>query len=733
MSKNNQDRIWVKNSDAQAELFLSVKRRNAAVMKKWGQKHTLLLYTILFFLVALCGYLVLFKDGRSTVYASDGLGQYYPAFLYIGQYVQEFFRNLLRGTPAFPLFDLSIGMGEDVIGVLNYYGFGDPLNLLAVFVTKENSAWLFTVLFFLRLWLAGIAFRKYCDVMRLDRVIAAFGALCYVFSGFAIYGGAMYSEWASVLIYFPLMLLGVEKLFRPGGKPYALVFAVAYGALCGFYFLYMCSLALGLYCAVRLIALYGVKNRKVIVQRCIHCLLWYCLGIFLAAPFLFPALQAFLGSERSGSNIFDIICDVRNYIPHGNDKLGALLYDAFPDGRNYLLGIGPLQVTAVFLLLRMRGSRSARQLRCAVAIALVGLHLPITDYLFNAFGESNDRWVFLIQFFLAVVVVFAVSCVKRADTSHTEKKLILGMVYILAPLQFTAVIWNVFLSDGGDWIENFIRYDDCAVYVDSPYCYSDILQEDTELFRVSNDSLTGINGRPENVAMLHDYHGLTYWFSMINGNVQTCVNQWMDAALNWRSYGFDHIAVYETFSGVKYDMRNDNGAVADNFRLADTVSFHGQSWHIYENEDYFGLACVRDRRESQRLWEEADGYADYYSALLGQIGDNHEVTALTYDKSTNHITCEVNVEAGAELLVLIPYSENWRAAVDGEAVEIRRTDIMYMAVMPDAPGEHEIRITYHNTAFTAGMICMAAAAAILFLYQITFLFSRTILHNPRAM
>ena len=94
---------------------------------------------------------------------------------------------------------------------------------------------------------------------------------------------------------------------------------------------------------------------------------------------------------------------------------------------------------------------------------------------------------------------------------------------------------------------------------------------------------------------------------------------------------------------------------------------------------------------------------------------------------------EVNVEAGAELLVLIPYSENWRAAVDGEAVEIRRTDIMYMAVMPDAPGEHEIRITYHNTAFTAGMICMAAAAAILFLYQITFLFSRTILHNPRAM
>ena len=60
----------------------------------------------------------------------------------------------MQGNFCFPLYDLSIGLGEDIIGALNYYGVGDPLNLLAIFINSQNCAYIFTFMFFLRLWLA---------------------------------------------------------------------------------------------------------------------------------------------------------------------------------------------------------------------------------------------------------------------------------------------------------------------------------------------------------------------------------------------------------------------------------------------------------------------------------------------------------------------------------------------------------------------------------------------------
>lgn len=58
----------------------------------------------------------------------------------MGQYLWEYSYICLHGNLVHPLFDSSIGMGEDIIGTLDYYGFGDPLNVLAVFATKENGA-----------------------------------------------------------------------------------------------------------------------------------------------------------------------------------------------------------------------------------------------------------------------------------------------------------------------------------------------------------------------------------------------------------------------------------------------------------------------------------------------------------------------------------------------------------------------------------------------------------------
>ena len=97
-------------------------------------------YNVIFALVCIIGYSSFWIRGKSLIWEIDGLGQYYPSFLYIGQYLRECFYNCFHGNFGLPLFDISIGMGDDIIGTLNYYGFGDPLNILAVFETKDKVA-----------------------------------------------------------------------------------------------------------------------------------------------------------------------------------------------------------------------------------------------------------------------------------------------------------------------------------------------------------------------------------------------------------------------------------------------------------------------------------------------------------------------------------------------------------------------------------------------------------------
>jgi hypothetical protein len=69
-------------------------------------------------------------------------------------------------------------------------------------------------------------------------------------------------------------------------------------------------------------------------------------------------------------------------------------------------------------------------------------------------------------------------------------------------------------------------------YVDSPVNYSEIISGDKGVYRISNASLTNVNGRPENVAMLNNYNGTTWWFSIINYHILMEVKMGIKCWLN---------------------------------------------------------------------------------------------------------------------------------------------------------------------------------------------------------
>ena len=168
-------------------------------------------------------------------------------------------------------------------------------------------------MYFLRLYLSGLCFRKYCSYFGLDEILSNAGALCYTFSGYALIGGARYMQFLTPAIYLPLILLGCEKILHEK-KISLFALSVAYAALCNFYFLYMTSLFLVLYYIVRYISVYGIKKFSGIFKEIMICIGSYLLGVMLAAPILFPSICSFLNSARNTSDPKGSLLYVGNYL-----------------------------------------------------------------------------------------------------------------------------------------------------------------------------------------------------------------------------------------------------------------------------------------------------------------------------------------------------------------------------------------------------------------------------------
>ena len=137
-------------------------------------------YSLLFGAVMAVGYSALWLNGKTLMWRMDEAGQSYVAFAYMGQWLRQWARQILTGGGVMPpLFELSLGMGADVIQTLNYVGFGNPI--LALFSLLPSAWWAaaFTAAVLAQVYLAGLAFSWYAFEWKVSTRQALTGSLCY--------------------------------------------------------------------------------------------------------------------------------------------------------------------------------------------------------------------------------------------------------------------------------------------------------------------------------------------------------------------------------------------------------------------------------------------------------------------------------------------------------------------------------------------------------------------------
>ena len=591
-------------------------------------------------------------------------------------------------------------MGENVVGCLNYYGFGDPINLLAVFATKENGHIVFAITYFIRLYLAGLAMMFYLKTINVGSGIIA--SLGYCFTGFTIFGCTYYIEWLSALILLPLMLAEAERYINKKGNPILFSLVVCYGALCGFYYLYMTSLTLGVYCVVRIIAIDGRVDIKKIIGTGFRLLGWYLLGLGLAAPIFFQALDAFLSSERN-SQALSVITNISNYIPSIKALAKFAVFSMVPRlSKHYEFGITIFHWVAVFFVVKEAITRKEKkdiQLGVGILLTVIAVALPITGYMFNGFGETNTRWFYLVQFLATVILAVGI------EEIFNRRKLY-KYCCILIVLNITANNFIVYSDKGLNLSNELIPTNKVSSYVESPVSYFTEITDD-EIYRIDHDLYTDVNGRPDNIAMLNEYNGFSYWFSIINSNSQNYVDWDAGERLKWRSFGFGSHAYTSALLGSKYYCAKSNNKLGDHFTFLEEIEFNGEEWSLYKNNLYKGF--VYECNDAEEYTSDVS-FEEYNKELYESI-DASNISKITYD--SDELSFSTDSDQTSNVVVAIPYNWAWKATIDGKETDVSKFNGMMLLEIEQ--GEHVVKLTYSHTIRSIGCVTYLISVVIILL------------------
>lgn len=369
------------------------------------------MYTAGFLAVALLLLLIFAKENASFTKMADGVAQHYAVLMWIRNTLRQF----LHGNFALPMVDFSVGQGFDVIGTLNYYGVGDPVNLLTVFFADNHLDQMYMFLILFRMYLSGLTFSYYCSTAGIQRKASVLcGSWLYVFCSFALIGGMKHPLFLNGMLYLPLLLAGTEKVLQKKSIRFLSV-SVALAFMSNYYFMYMNTILCGIYLCVRLFGHYreyGIRKILLLILKMAAAWIW---GICLGAVIILPSVYAFLHNAR----VDTAVEEAQNFYSIAHYRKMILgFFQTLPMTNGWTVhgtAIGGL-AGVLMLFTSKKRSRENCQLKIGFVVLLVLLCIPFGGKMMNGFAYVTNRWSYGMAFLCALMAAQEVADLKEQNT-----------------------------------------------------------------------------------------------------------------------------------------------------------------------------------------------------------------------------------------------------------------------------------------------------------------------------
>ena len=382
-------------------------------------------YSLVFIIFSCVIFFPFVQSGYWMINSKDCIKQHFPAFVYLGQYIRGIIKNLfLMGKLVIPQWDWNLAYGSSVFTTLNYYAFGDPLDLVSVITPTKYAPYMFQALIIFRLYLAGLSFSYFAWKKNENKFSIMIGSLVYIFSAYGIETSTGHVFFANVLIYLPIFLVAVEKLIFEK-KSALMIFISFLSCVSNFYFLYMLSIYAGVYFLITFFEKDNNKNKRKMftdfIREGIRFALSYIAGIGCAAIIFIPVMIAVKNNGRGPGGILNLISyDIRRYV---NIFSGSFEYISGSLNGGYA-SIALVAIIAIFLKYR-------NNLKFVIGIILFTILecIPAVGWALNGFTYITDRWTFIVTFFIAYVTVLGISNLEKETRNKTFVKI--GFCFML--------------------------------------------------------------------------------------------------------------------------------------------------------------------------------------------------------------------------------------------------------------------------------------------------------------
>ncbi len=590
-------------------------------------KRSIKLFSYIYIIVigAFCVYTCV--DHKIVIGGTDGINQHYRSMLYISNLYRSIISSIFSGKIALPMYDINIGMGDDILTTLNYYGLGDPFYLLTIFANHNTMPYFFTVFFYFRLYLAGIALillgTRLLPGKKCESYVAA--AFVYCFSGFALEANC-HIIFIHAMMYLPLIIWAIIGCYE--GiiySPILLVALVMFLSCSNVYFLYIISVIACIY-TVSLLFVY--KEHRINIFK---IGLSYLAGLLCAAVILVPIVVSVVESNRRQ------VANSKSYIRlfYTFEEYRKLFYRFFyvtDDVR----GMAAVPIIGLICILLVVITKKNKRLICWLLIGGVCYCLPIISWLMSGMGGNvYGRWEIVLTLIIALAVVEAwdnliniqkkqlsiiwivalllifVGILDNTIMERCYRNSLLGYLACCVMLTNTALFRGkyekkirfivtsmVIACSLLTWKTNVINYGINSIHDDSNQISKIKFVDDKSFYRIDNVKAYTVEDNELNLSMINDYSTTTEYFSIDSpGYIYGRYN--LGLGDSYLITGLDNRSVLQSLACVKYIFSEGSSGYIPPYGFVRDETLSDGDTVIYKNKYDFPLISVYSKAISK--------------------------------------------------------------------------------------------------------------------------------------
>ena len=379
--------------------------------KLWPILFYLIGYTAIFAILAFFIFVPYIREHRTLIWSVDGLGQYVPKIYRFMETIPGVLKDILHGNMNFKQYDFSSGLGSTI--AISY----DPVYWLYLLFHPSQVEIVYSAMIILRYFLAGLSFSALVLFFKGSHFAAYTSSMVYAFSGYAIYAGTKHGQFLTPLILLPLLVIAMERLIRDK-KWYMMTVLVALSLLCSYYFLWMNTIAIGIYFVVRILCTQEYRNFVTFITRGLIIAGSYTLGACIGIISVFTSFASYMGSSRTEGGSLDSFLTTTSlfYRPEWiSDSFISFISDSFTPGMWLKLGFAPIALLAIVLLFT-RNTR--KELRSLFLIFTLFCIFPAFGFIFSGFSSVNNRWCYIYACLIAFILARVLSKMSKLTVAE---------------------------------------------------------------------------------------------------------------------------------------------------------------------------------------------------------------------------------------------------------------------------------------------------------------------------